>query len=104
MNSLQLEILRAHEEVKRGTPGARRKLEKLQARYRAGGAEIIRDYYAEGAVQLTEAGAKPTALRRIERGSSATRPTTSRRAPRRSTRTSQRPYWLLGEDEPWRLR
>jgi hypothetical protein len=39
MNTLQLqtEILRAHEEVKRGSPGARKKLERLQAEYRSRG-------------------------------------------------------------------
>jgi hypothetical protein len=102
MNSLQLKILRAHEEVKRGTPGARRKLEELQARYRAGGGEIIRDYYGEDAVQVAGAGGSQTRPRSIERETSEVRP--RHRAPKRSTRTSQRPSWMLGQDEPWRLR
>jgi hypothetical protein len=100
MNSLQLKILRAHEEVKRGTPGARRKLEELQARYRAGGGSIDRYYNGADAVQLV--GSSPTRPRSIERETSEVRP--RHRASKRSPRTSQRPSWMLGQDERWRLR
>jgi hypothetical protein len=85
-NRLQTEILRAHEEVKRGSPGARRKLDRLQADYRSGRHEIIR---GGGTCRL------------IEHGSTPKPPTTSRRL---SERSSRRPYWMLGpEPEPWRL-
>jgi hypothetical protein len=97
MNTVQLqtEILGAHEEVKGGSPGARKKLERLQAEYRSGRHEIVRD---GGSCQL------------VERDSSTTPQTTSRprrRPLERSTSTSpSRPYWQLTEREPesWRLR
>jgi hypothetical protein len=41
--TLVAEIMRAHAEVERGSPGAREKLERLQHQYRTGGHPIIRD-------------------------------------------------------------
>lgn len=93
MNTLRLqtEIMRAHEAVKSGSPGAREKLLRLQAEYRSGRHEIIRD---GGSCQL------------IERDSSLTPPTMSRPRRRPPERSARRPYWLLGDDhrESWRLR
>jgi hypothetical protein len=96
LNTLQLQaaILRAHEEVKGGSPGAREKLLRLQAQYRSGRHEIVRD---GGTCHL------------VERDASTPPPTTSRarrkprRAVARSQDTQQRPYWQLGERETWRL-
>ena len=100
MSSLVAEIMRAHEAVKSGKPGARKRLERLQAQYRASGGPVTRYYDGEDAVQL--AGARPARPRSIEREKSEALP--HHRAPKRSTRTSQRPSWMLGENETWRLR
>jgi hypothetical protein len=88
---LQTAILRAHQEVKSGSHGARKKLERLQAEYRSGRHEIVRD---GGTCRL------------IERDSSLTPPTMSRPRRRPPERSARRPYWLLGDDhrESWRLR
>jgi proteasome lid subunit RPN8/RPN11 len=51
--NLKQEIMRAHGEVARGTPGAKARLERLQARYRTSGATIERP---GGSATLIEPG------------------------------------------------
>ena len=88
MNELQRMIFDAHGEVERNVPGARKKLERLQAEFRTSGT-IIRPGGSCGLVgQVDQAPRRKT-----------------RRAIARSQDIPQRPYWQLGEPEPnWRLR
>jgi hypothetical protein len=74
---LQTEILRAHQEVKSGGPGARKKLERLQAEYRSGGHSIER---VGGTCQLIDRGAGGQTARTSSPG-------------------AKRPSWRLGDKE-----
>jgi hypothetical protein len=60
MTTLQQQILRTHEQVKSGSPGARKRLAALQAEFRAGHA--VERYPASATARLTESGTV-TALR-----------------------------------------
>jgi hypothetical protein len=82
--------LRTHAEVARGEPGAKKKLERLQAEYRTSGQPIERP----GGTARLVAG-PVTSLRPRQK---------PRRAVARSQDTSQRPYWMLTQRESWRLR
>jgi hypothetical protein len=77
VNSLQTEILRTHEEVKSGSPGARERLHELQRQYREGRHLIER---VGGSCQLIDRGASP-------------------KAARISTPGPKRPSWQLGDKE-----
>jgi hypothetical protein len=54
--NLVKEIERAHAEVRRGNPGAREKLERLQAEYRTSGATISR---IEGTCEVEDRPSAP---------------------------------------------
>jgi hypothetical protein len=94
VEALRARIMAAHAEVKRGAPGARERLLELQRQYRMGQFEVIRTP-AGATLQLTET---PPARRR-----GAKRAAKPKSKPR-STGSSERPSWMLGQDEPWRLR
>jgi hypothetical protein len=96
VNELQQEILRAHEDVRRGAPGAQRTLERLQAEYRTSGALVERP---GGSARVIEAGSTNGSSQTgtIERiGAAST--VTKRRPPRRPA--TQRPSWQLCDHEP----
>ena len=85
--TLRARIVEAHDEVRRGAPGAQRKLERLQAEFRTSGALIERP---GGSVRVVEAGSANGSSRvgTIERTSTLTK-----RRP-----ATQRPKWQLGPD------
>jgi Prokaryotic homologs of the JAB domain len=82
MNALQTRILEAHGEVARGVVGARERLADLQAQFRAGGFEVVRD--------------PPGATACLTEGGSATAPS----RPRRPTPRREVEDWVLGADQP----
>jgi hypothetical protein len=97
VEALMAEITRAHEEVKRGAPGAEQELQALQARFRASGSGVVRTPRG-GTVNLVETAPRRGNAKRVPQPK-----------PKRKQRPSwwlERPSWWLGEDEPepWRLR
>jgi hypothetical protein len=72
-SKLIAEIARAHQQVGRGEPGARKELERLQREYRSSGAPIDRYYGGVDAVQVVEGGARPARPRLV-----SSRPTIER--------------------------
>ena len=99
MEALKARILQAHREVERGVFGSEENLHALQAQFRAGKHEIVRD---GGTCRLVEPGSSSPRPHRVSM--STLEQAVPRRRPSKPVRTSSSlPYWMLGERETWRL-